>query len=103
MSTIGERILSLLEKSNYTQKELASMVGVTESAMSRYINDDRIPRSNIVANIATALNTTSDYLITGQKPQDDFGEIYRLVARSASSMSTEEKFELMRLLTKNEL
>lgn len=99
MSTIGERIQTLMKESDYTQKELASMVGVTESAMSRYISDDRIPKSNIVANIATALNTTSDYIICGKEPEEDFGEIYRLVARSASSMTTDEKFKLMRLLT----
>ena len=99
MSTIGERIQALMKESDYTQKELASMVGVTESAMSRYINDDRIPKRNIVANLATALNTTSDYIISGKEPEDDFAEIYRLVARSTSSMTTDEKFKLMRLLT----
>ena len=99
MSTIGERIQALMEESDYTQKELASMVGVTESAMSRYINNDRVPKSNIIANLATALNTTSDYLISGKEPENDFAEIYRLVARSTSTMTTEEKFKLMRLLT----
>ncbi|MBP5417507.1 MAG: helix-turn-helix transcriptional regulator [Clostridiales bacterium] len=100
MSTIGERIQELLKESDYTQKELANMVGVTESAMSRYINDDRVPKSKIVANLATALNTTSEYIISGKAPENDFAEIYRLVARSTSNMTTEEKFELMRLLTK---
>lgn len=99
MSTIGERIQALMEEYDYTQKELASMVGVTESAMSRYINNDRVPKSSIIANLATALNTTSDYIISGKDPEDDFAEIYRLVARSTSSMTTDEKFKLMRLLT----
>lgn len=100
MGTIGERIKTLMEESNYTQKELASMVDVTESAMSRYLNDDRIPKGKTIANLATALNTTSDYLISGKAPEDDFAEIYRLVARSTSSMTPEEKLKLMRLLTK---
>ena len=100
MSAIGDRIQALMEESEYTQKELASMVGVTESTMSRYISGDRTPKSNIVANLATALNTTSDYLISGKEPEDDFAEIYRLVARSTSSMSTEEKLKLVRLLMK---
>ena len=99
MNTIGERIQTLMKESDYTQKELASMVGVTESAMSRYISNDRVPKSNIVANLATALNTTSDYIIRGKDPEEDFAEIYRLVARSTSSMTTDEKFKLMRLLT----
>ena len=74
------------------------MVGVTESAMSRYIKGDRVPKSNIVANLATALNTTSDYLISGKESVNDFAEIYRLVARSKSIMSAEEIMELVRLL-----
>lgn len=74
------------------------MVGVTESAMSRYLKNERDPKAEIVANIATALNTTSDYLISGKEKKDDYGEIYRLVARSTSQMSDEEKLKLVRLL-----
>lgn len=99
MGSLGERIQLLLKQSDYTQKELAQMIGVTESAMSRYIKNEREPKTEIIANIATALNTTSDYLISGKDKEEDFADIYRLVARSASNMSTEEKFKLMRLLT----
>lgn len=99
MGSFGERIQLLLKQSDYTQKELAQMIGVTESAMSRYIKNEREPKTEIIANIATALNTTSDYLISGKDKEEDFADIYRLVARSASNMSTEEKFKLMRLLT----
>ena len=48
--------------------------------------------------MATALNTTSDFLISGKTSSDDFAEIYRLVARSASSMTDEEKVKLAKAI-----
>lgn len=93
-----ERMLKLMKQCGYNQKELATMIGVTESAMSRYLAGEREPKVEVLANLATALNTTSDYLISGKKPDDDFSEIYRLVARSTTIMSDEEKIKLMKVL-----
>jgi transcriptional regulator with XRE-family HTH domain len=98
MEKIGDRILKLLKKSGYTQKELALMCGVTEAAMSRYIKNDREPKIEVVFNMATALNTTTEYLISGKESQDSFEDIYRLVARSTVSMSDKEKIKLINLL-----
>lgn len=98
MGSIGERIANLMKKENLSQKELATMAGVTESALSRYINNERQPKVEILANIATALNTTSDYLISGRQSETDFANIYQFVARGAKDLSEEEKKKLMRLL-----
>lgn len=95
---IGDRIAQLMKKNGYTQKELAGMVGVTEAAMSKYLSNDRQPRVEVVANMATALNTTSDYLIRGVQPEEDFAQVYRLVARSTATMSNEQKMALMKVL-----
>lgn len=98
METIGTRIEELMKKENLSQKDLSAMAGVTESALSRYLNDERLPKADILANIATALNTTTDYLINGKSEEVDFAEIYRFVARGTKFMSKEEKLQLMRLL-----
>ncbi len=100
--TIGNRIAELMKKMGYTQKELANMIGVTEASMSRYLSNDREPKMEVIANLATALNTTTDYLISGIKDEESFEGIYKLVARGAIEMSTEEKYKLMRLLIKND-
>ena len=100
MEQLGERIQRLMKEYDYTQKELAGMVGVTEAAMSRYINNERVPKAEILANLATALRTTSDYLLSGKEPEEDFAEVYHLVARSSEKMSEEQKKELIRLLIK---
>ena len=98
MEKLGDRILTLMKEEGYTQKELALMAGVTESTLSRYINNERQPKAEILANIATALNTTSEYLINGKSEEIDTDEVYRLVARGAKYLSQEQKIELLRLL-----
>ncbi len=100
MDSIGKRITDLLSQMGYTQKELAKMAGVTEATMSRIICENRTPKMEVIANLATALNTTTDYLILGTEPKEDFSEIHRLVARSAKTMTDKEKMELIRVLTK---
>ncbi len=98
MAKIGDRIMELMKKTDYTQKELASMVGVTEAAMSRYLKNEREPRMEVIANLATALNTTSDYLINGKEDEIKYSYIRKLVARGKSAWTANEKKELLRLL-----
>ena len=98
MTKIGDRILSLLKQSGYSQKELASMVGVTEAAMSRYLKNEREPKIEVVANLATALNTTVDYLVNGRSESNTFDDVYHFVSRSTVTMTPDEKIKLMKLL-----
>lgn len=99
MSIFTERLSALLEKNNMTQRELAEVIGVTTATLSRYVSGDRLPKSDTVANIATALNTTSDYLLGNEKEGDfDFPKIQRLIARNASKMTVQEKKELINAL-----
>lgn len=100
MNSIGARIEGLLKKENLTQKELAQMTGITESALSRYINGERIPKMEVIANLATAFNTTSDYLISGKEDEISFNHLSKLIARGSKTLTQDEKMKLMRLLTK---
>jgi transcriptional regulator with XRE-family HTH domain len=94
------RLEELLKARRMTQKELAIKSGVTEAAMSHYVKGDRTPRSAVLSRIATALNTTSDYLMEGV-PQDYVNEIgyaKRLIARNVDQMTTAEKREILSIL-----
>ena len=95
---IGDRIRKLLKESEYTQKELAQMCGVTESAMCRYLKNEREPKIEVIANIATALGTTVEYLTKGKDDEMSFERLFRLVARGTASMTEEEKKKLMKVL-----
>ena len=74
------------------------MCGVTEAAMCRYLKNEREPKIEVVANMATALNTTVDYLINGKNDETSFEDVFRLVARSTITMTDEEKIKLIKLL-----
>ena len=101
-NTFGGRILDLLNKQNMTQKELAEIIGVTESVISRYISGDREPKPNMIANIATALHTTYDYLL-GLDEDYNYPKIFRIIARNSSKITKEERRQLLTALFGEEI
>lgn len=105
MERIGERLTELLRQQGMSQKQLAELIGVTEATVSRYITGDRTPKSGILANMATALHTTSDYLLGKENDNGievDFTTIQRLIARNASNLSIQEKKILINTLLDNQ-
>ena len=100
MKTLGERISALSKEKHVNQKDLAMMIGVTESALTRYIKNEREPKIEVLANLATALNTTVDYLTTGKKPETDFDEIYNLVARGSYTLTEAQKMKIIEAVMK---
>lgn len=98
---LGKRIQKLLRERGMNQKELAERIGTTEATMSRYVNGERDPKSEVLANIATALRTTSDYLLGIEEKKDiasEFPRLKRLIARNANDLSNEQKRELVNAL-----
>lgn len=72
MKTIGEKILILRENLNMKQKELADLAGITEATLSRYENNKREPRGEIVTRLAKILNVSTDYLLDNEISSDDY-------------------------------
>ncbi len=105
--TLGGRIAELLSQLNMTQRELAEKVDVTEVSMSRYIKGDRVPKGPVIANIATALHTTTDYLLNGNSSESgdfesEYYMIHRLIAKNVSKMTSKQKRELINALLESE-
>ena len=95
---LGLRILEVLKNQGITQKELAARIGVTEAVISRYVSGDREPKPEILANIATALHTTSDFLLGIENDEFNHPRIRRMIARNAAAMTEQEKKELINAL-----
>ena len=72
-SLISQRLKSLLENQEMTVQELAVKAGVTEAAMLRYINGERIPRGAILLNVANAFGVSAGQ-ITGKEFPFTVGE-----------------------------
>jgi transcriptional regulator with XRE-family HTH domain len=92
---MGIRITEMLDKRSMTQRKLAERIQISEQQLSRYISGDREPRPETIANMATALQTTSDFLLGLEDGEFNFNKVRRLIARNASKMSDEKKRELM--------
>ena len=102
---LGARISEALKTQGITQKELALRIGVTEAVISRYISGDREPKPEVLANMATALHVTSDYLLGTEKEgnlDSDFPRIIRLIARNAAGMAAQQKRNIITALLEDE-
>lgn len=97
---ISSRLKEMLDAQNITQKKLSELTGITESAISHYINGTRIPRGMNLIKIANALKTTTDDLL---REEGDYENelIYAksLIARNASKMTLQEKMDFIALIT----
>lgn len=91
----GDRVSLLLEQQDISQREIAGILGITEATMSRYIKGEREPKPETIANIATILKATSDYLLgiedSSEPEKMGYPRIRRLIARNADGMTDDEK------------
>jgi len=63
--SIGNRIKELRTRLKMTQTDLANKVGLSYIQVGRYETQKSKPSSEILQKLATALETTTDYLMNG--------------------------------------
>lgn len=99
-NTFNMRLFLLLQQKKMTQKDLAIKACVTEAAISHYLKGDRTPRASVLIRIAEALDTTTDYLMGGDKIDfaGELNQAKRLIARNVHQMSKEEKMDIINIL-----
>ena len=61
--SLAKKIVQLRKEHNLTQKELASMVGVHFSHMSRYERGISLPSIDVVKKLAQMFHVSADYLL----------------------------------------
>lgn len=66
MSNIGERILNLRNKKEWTKEELASKLNVDEETVSKWESGDKIPSLETITSLANIFNVSLDFLIAGK-------------------------------------
>ena len=100
MNCVGEKILMLLKKMDMSQKELSELINTSEANLSRYLSGERSINTETLSNIATALHTTTDYLLGKTDNVDDFEykDVERILARKSETMSKEQKKKLLDIL-----
>jgi len=65
MTDLGKRILDLRKRKNLSQTDLANAVGISYAQIGRYETKDTQPPAEVLKKIADALDTTVDFLISG--------------------------------------
>lgn len=61
--TIGQRLTKLREEHKLGQKEVASILGMSDSGYSCYENDIRLPTTKNIIILAKYYDVTSDYIL----------------------------------------
>lgn len=64
--SIGERLKKLMKSSKYTQKTLSEELGVSIDVVGNWCRGVTPISIDALSKVATILNTTTDYILTGQ-------------------------------------
>lgn len=97
--TIGEKIKDLLDEKDIQAKELAEYIGVTQSAMSNYLNNKRDISAQTIAKIAEYLNVTTDFiLLDTDLARIKLNNREEQLLKTFNSMSKEKQDAYLRLL-----
>ena len=91
------RVKDLMRENRFSQKKLCELCGITEAAFSRYMTSDRLPKTEVLANLANILHTTSDYLI-GNDTNYEYDQLEILLASSKDNLSLNQKRKLVDIL-----
>ena len=90
MSAFSDRINDIMRKRNITQKQLAELANVTESAMSYYVNGTRTPRIQVLSRLAGVLGVTTDYLLGTDSLEPDDETQYQYLERNLKKLNPEQ-------------
>ncbi len=94
-----EKVTELMSQRGINQKQLASLSGISESSISRYLHSEQRPRMDIVVNIARALHVETEYLLDeDEKSESAYNSIATAIARKGNELTSEEKNQLIALI-----
>jgi transcriptional regulator with XRE-family HTH domain len=96
--TVGKKLLALIEKLGISQKEFAKKIDVSEASLTRYIQDKRLPRLDVLINISNTFNVLIDDIFDDVSENIGFLKLKKLVARNSEDFSAEQRLELINIL-----
>ncbi len=86
MNTIGDIIKTERWNKNWTQKDLATLLGVTQDSISLWEKNKRLPDTNYIILLSKIFETSTDYLLG---LEDDFST--KIAAPAGNVYTAEEK------------
>ena len=64
--SVGERIKELRNQQNISQVQIAKALGISRQAVSKWENDQSLPDTLMMIQLADLLKTDSEYIATGR-------------------------------------
>ena len=99
---LGKRILALRKQKNFSQSDLAKAVGITYAQIGRYETKGTQPSAEVLKKIADALDTTTDYLMYGDKDEKAMSSLNDAELlqqfKAVDSMDNEDKQVIKKLI-----
>jgi transcriptional regulator with XRE-family HTH domain len=92
--SLAKKIVQLRKEHNLTQKELASIVGVHFSHMSRYERGISLPSIDVVKKLAQMFHVSADYLL--------FDDSQAMVRASIADQDLLQQFERLSRMSERE-
>jgi transcriptional regulator with XRE-family HTH domain len=92
--SLAKKIVQLRKERNLTQKELASIVGVHFSHMSRYERGISLPSIDVVKKLAQMFHVSADYLL--------FDESQAMVPANIADQELLQQFERLSRMSERE-
>ncbi len=66
-SLVGKRLQMLIDEKKITQTNLSKETGISQNAISNYINGNRIPDAKALIKLCKFFSTSIDWLLTGKE------------------------------------
>lgn len=63
LSKLPERLKELMDEAEISTPNLAAKINIDHSAISKFLNAERLPSATTLVNLADSLNCTTDYLL----------------------------------------
>ncbi|MDC7124291.1 MAG: helix-turn-helix transcriptional regulator [Spirochaetales bacterium] len=97
---LWERLKIEIKRNNTTQEWVAQQIGISRRTFEGWFNNKTMPKADQTIKIAKALNTTVEYLVTGEK-QDSWQspQRYEDIVRDLALLSDDD-LEDIRILVK---
>jgi len=102
MSDLGKRVIELRKKKGLSQSDLAKQVGISYAQVGRYETKGAQPPAEVLKKIADALDTTVDYLISGDTDEKAVSTLKDAELlqqfRAVEQMDEEDKMTVKKLI-----
>ena len=96
LSSFKDRLIEEIEYHGISKTDFAEKVGISLGTLNMYLYRNSIPSADIAVKLAKVLNTTVEYLVTGnivsesQNHQQNYSGDIRLIADKLSNFPPEK-------------